>query len=85
MGLLEDIVNSIVKYLTESIRRFTAFVFIVYAIGVVVGIRATSFSASMQGLSWQIPLLLALLSYVYTGVAVVFFLIFVILIALLGV
>lgn len=85
MGLLEDIVNSIAKYLTESIRRLSAFVFIVYAVGVVVGIKSTAFAPGIQGLTWQIPLLLALLSYVYTEVAVVFFLIFVVIMALLGV
>jgi hypothetical protein len=85
MGLLEDIVKSIAKYLTESIRRFSAFVFIVYAIGVIVGIKAVNFTPSIQGLAWQVPLLLALLSYIYTEVAVVFFLIFVAFMAILGI
>ncbi len=85
MGLLEDIVKTIANYLTESIRRLSAFVFIVYAIGIIIGLKASAFSQSVQGLTWQVPLLLALLSYIYTEVAVVFFLIFVVIIALLGV
>ena len=85
MGLFEDIMNSVEDYLTASVRRFSAFVFIVYAIGVVVGIKAVNFTPSIQGLTWQIPLLLALLCYIYTEIAVVFFLIFVAFMAILGI
>ncbi|MFH1106304.1 MAG: hypothetical protein V1787_00255 [Candidatus Micrarchaeota archaeon] len=85
MGVIDDISKSVFKYLTESVRRFTAFVFIVYAIGVLVGIRAAGFDVEIQRLTWMIPLLLALLSYMYTQIAVVFFLIFVLAIFLLGI
>ncbi|MFH1200182.1 MAG: hypothetical protein V1708_03885 [Candidatus Micrarchaeota archaeon] len=84
MGLLEDISNSVFKYLTISIRRFTAFIFIIYAIGVVVGIRSMGFPQQTQALVWMIPLLLALLSYAYTQVAIIFFLLFVGAIFLIG-
>ncbi len=77
MGLLEDITNSIIKYLTESIRRFSAFVFLVYAVGVVIGTKvALTGNAEFERLAWLIPVLLALLSYLYTEVAIVFFLLF---------
>ncbi|MBU1197160.1 hypothetical protein KJ765_01470 [Candidatus Micrarchaeota archaeon] len=84
MGILEDITNTIVKYLSESIRRFAAFVFIVYAIGVIVGTKVTlTGNLEVERLAWMIPVLLALLSYVYVQFAIVAFLIFALFLILL--
>ena len=74
---MEDITNSIVKYLTESIRRFSAFIFLVFAVGVVIGTKvALTGNVEFERLAWMVPILLALVSYLYAEVAIVFFLLF---------
>lgn len=84
MGLLEDLTNSILNYTTKTIRHFTAFVFIILALGVLAGVRAAAFgNAELERLAWMLPLLFALLSYMYAEIAIVFFLVFALLILIL--
>ncbi len=73
---LRKIANSIVSNVTTSLRHFTAFVFIVYAVGVMVGMHvANSGNASYQFLAIGAPIALAALSFVSTSFAVAVFIV----------
>ena len=74
--LLENIGNSIVDSLTLTLRRFTAFIFIVFTAGILVGANVVSHNPSMLVWAIVIPLFLSLLAYFSTAFAVVLFIIF---------
>ncbi len=84
MGILHDIAQRTIDYISDSVRRFTAFTFIVVAVSVMIGMKVMmTGNVELQRLAWMVPVLLALLSYLYTEIAVIFFLIFAVIIMLL--
>ncbi|MFH1750194.1 MAG: hypothetical protein ABH863_00795 [Candidatus Micrarchaeota archaeon] len=84
MGFIETTVNNLLRDLSSSIRKFTAFVFLIFAIGVIAGqhsiLRGDAFLMQM---AYTIPLVLALASYLFMEIAIAFFVIFLIFLLIL--
>ncbi|HLC47970.1 MAG TPA: hypothetical protein VJI13_02750 [Candidatus Norongarragalinales archaeon] len=84
MGFIERTVENLLKDISTSIRKFTAFIFLVFAIGVVAGEHAAiKGDPSLLQLAYSIPLVLALASYLFVEIAIAFFAIFLILLLFL--
>lgn len=73
MGFLEDISNSLVKSITRTVRRLAAFIFLVFAAGVGIGLHASSGTQETQLVALGGPIALAALAYVSTAFAVAVF------------
>ncbi len=73
MGLLENIGNTIVESLTKSLRRFTAFLFLLFALGVAYGSLIVTNNPGMLVWAIGIPVILSVLAYFSTAIAVVSF------------
>ncbi|MFH0971601.1 MAG: hypothetical protein V1835_03465 [Candidatus Micrarchaeota archaeon] len=79
MGWIETTVGNLLKDLSTSIRKFTAFVFLVFAAGVVLGVHvAVRQEPFLIQMAYSIPLLLALGAYLFTEIAIAFFILFLI-------
>ncbi len=84
MGWIENTVQNLLRDLSSSIRKFTAFVFVVFALGVIAGAHAFSRGdAFLLQLAYTVPLLLALGSYYFTEVAIAFFILFLVVLVFL--
>ncbi|MBI3587877.1 hypothetical protein HY995_04025 [Candidatus Micrarchaeota archaeon] len=83
MGLLEDIGYSIVDSLTLTLRRFAAFIFIIFALGVAYGAHLSVNNPTMLLWAIAVPLVLAAVAYVSTWFSVVVFVVFAIAMLLL--
>lgn len=85
MGFIESTVENLLKDLGTSIRKFTAFVFLAFAVGVVVGEHAAlrGGDPTMLQLVYAVPLVLALASYLFVEIAIAFFFVFLILLVFL--
>ena len=75
MGSIEKAVEGFIDTVTTSIRRFVAFLFVTFILGMLVGARVSS-NQSLFQTAIIVPAFLALVSYFYTEAAIVFFLIF---------
>ncbi len=73
MGTLENIGNAILEGLTTSLRRFTAFLFLLFALGIVYGSLIVQHNPGMLPFAIGIPIILAVVAYFNTAFAVVFF------------
>ncbi|MEK6954772.1 MAG: hypothetical protein AABX01_07200 [Candidatus Micrarchaeota archaeon] len=85
MGFIENTLANLLKDIGTSIRKFTAFVFLVFAIGVIVGEHVASRGGdpSMLQMAYSVPLVLALASYLFVEIAIAFFALFMILLIFL--
>lgn len=83
MGLRKNIAQSIIDNVTSSLRHFTAFVFLLFAAGVVMGMHVSRLSTDYQILAVAAPIGLAALSFVWTDFAVVVFILVALLIFIL--
>ncbi len=75
MGLLEDIGNTVMGSVTLTLRRFTSFLFILFAGGLALGWHIMNTNPQLMPLAILITLGLALLSYVNTAFATIAFLV----------
>jgi len=75
MGILKDLGYRIVDNLTTSIRRFTAFMFLLYTAGIVMGWLVMNHNPQLITLAILLPLFFALLAYFSTAFAVVSFIV----------
>lgn len=71
MGVLEDIGNSIVNALTFTLTRFTAFLYLLLAVGLTVGWYLTSHAPHIVPLAILLVLALAVLAYMSPAFAVI--------------
>ncbi len=84
MGFIERTVGNLMQDLGTSIRKFTAFIFLAFTVGVIAGVHAANYGDPfLIQMSYSIPLLLALASYFFTEFAIMFFIIFLIILILL--
>lgn len=84
MGFIETTVENLLKDLSTSIRKFTAFIFLVFAAGVIAGTYVIGKGEpAMMQLIYIVPLLLALASYFFTEIAIAFFFLFLIVLVVL--
>ena len=74
-GLLEDIGNRVVESVTLSLRRFTAFMFLLFAAGLALGWHITLNNPQLMPLAILATLGLALLSYVSSAFAAIAFIV----------
>ena len=72
-SLLGDIGERIMSSITLSLRRFTAFLFLLFAGGLALGWHLTTSQPQLVPLAILLTLALALLSYVNTAFATVAF------------
>lgn len=72
-GLLEDIGQRLVEAVTLTIRRFTAFLFLLFAAGLALGWHLTSTNPHLMPLAILATLGLAVLAYVSSAFAAVAF------------
>ena len=82
MGLLENIGKNIVDYLTFSLRRFAAFIFLLFAIGIAYGSLIMTHNPGMLVWAIGVPVLLSVFAYVNTAFAAASFVFFAVLILL---
>lgn len=77
MGFFDDLTHSVASafdWAGSSLRRITAIFFILFALGVVAGLKvATSTTPNMPEIAILAPLVLAGLAYFSTGMAVILF------------
>ncbi len=79
-----NIIQRILTDLASTIRKLTAVIFIIFTAGMFAGAHAVRVLNSDQvWFVYLVPVLLALLSWLYTEVAVVIFILFVIFVFLL--
>lgn len=83
MGTLGRLGQGIIDWLGETNRRFTAFVFMVYAVGVVVGSLVTQHRPDLSLAAVVVPLALAFLAYINNVFAIVSLFFFTLIIFLL--
>ncbi|MFH1257390.1 MAG: hypothetical protein ABIG96_03795 [Candidatus Micrarchaeota archaeon] len=84
MGWIENTLQNLLKDLGTSIRKFTAFIFLVFTVGIIAGRHIIERGdPSLLQLSLAVPLMLALMSYLFVEIAVVFFVLFLIVIMFL--
>lgn len=71
MGVLEEIGNSIKKTLTFTLTRFTAFLYLLLALGLIVGWYLTTNLPHLVPLAILFTLALAVLAYMSPAFAVI--------------
>lgn len=82
-GLLEDIGRAIINSVTFTARRFAAFIFLVYAVGIVVGSLVAQHRPDWGLVVVIIPIALSFIAYISTPFAVVSFILFTLFILLI--
>ncbi|MEK6924078.1 MAG: hypothetical protein AABW54_02480 [Candidatus Micrarchaeota archaeon] len=83
MSTLEDIGKTVIKNLAASLRKFTAFMFIIYTIGVIVGMHVGANAPQYANIAVLAPIGLAALAYVSTAFAIAIFIVVALLLFLL--
>lgn len=73
MGILNDFAQRLINNIAETVRKFTAFIFLVYTLGILVGIHVATYYPDLQLYALGGPLALAALAYVSTQFAVAIF------------
>ncbi|GEM_PF-2319357 len=74
-GLLEDIGQRIMESVTLSLRRFTAFLFLLFTGGLALGWHITTTNPQLIPLAILLTLGLAVLAYVSTAFATIAFIV----------
>lgn len=83
MGLVTNLTTEFLCSVTSSIRKFTAFLFLIVIIGMMLGAHVYQADYSSLSTIIIIPAILALIAYFYTEAAIVFFVAFMVLFLLI--
>lgn len=83
MGFLQDMANLLIKNISKTVRHFSAFVFLVLAVGVALGTHVATAKPDLVIWALTIPVALMLVSYYSTAIAALFFVLFVLFMFLL--
>ena len=73
MGFIEELSNAFIKSLTRSVQRLAAFIFILFAAGVVMGLHVAGSGLENQVVAVAAPLALAALAFISARFATVIF------------
>ncbi len=81
IGWIERGMGHLMDNVSLTVKHFTAFIFIVFFFGVLIGEHASALGNSDLAIAaYAAPIVLAVLSYFFLDVAVVFFILFAILV-----
>lgn len=77
MGWLEEVIKKVMDTLSETVRKFTAYSMVLFFLGTLFGFYIDKIAAFMQverNILLFVPLVLAVLAYYITEIAILLFL-----------
>ena len=76
MGWLEDIIGKIMNVIAETVRKFTAYSMVLFFVGTIYGFyldKIAAFTQVDKNILIFVPLVLAVLAYYVTEIAILLF------------